>query len=90
MMDIETAIECISQAEIFSEDSAAIDIAVKAMEKQIPQNASKTNAFDDLGAITTGYGCPKCKSEVSALFDNYCSNCGQRLNWNHSGRMKIE
>lgn len=29
------------------------------------------------------YICPKCNSHISSLFhNNYCGNCGQKLDWN--------
>ncbi|MCD8308859.1 MAG: hypothetical protein LUD19_03310 [Clostridia bacterium] len=48
-----------------------------AIQKAIPWAVGVTTA----GGHTTAY-CPKCKAEVEwRKFPNYCSGCGQRLDW---------
>lgn len=47
----------------------AVDI--EALEKQIPQNVIVTE--------TSNQACPICKSNVNW---KYCSNCGQKLDYN--------
>lgn len=48
-----------------------IDVAHKALEKQIPKKPVFMGDYDY---------CPCCKDEVSSAFD-YCAVCGQRLDW---------
>ena len=60
----------------------ACRLAIEALRKQVPRKPNVTDGVDpDDGAITTGFECPVCKIDVSALFDNYCYNCGQALEW---------
>ena len=51
----------------------ALQISVKALEKQIPQKP-KT---DDRYVI---YICPCCNNLIK-LCKNYCEYCGQKLDW---------
>ncbi len=50
---------------------SAYDLAIEALEKQIPKKVIKYN-------YTTDVCCPYCGEVV--LY-SYCRNCGQRLNW---------
>nr|DAR82843.1 MAG TPA: hypothetical protein [Caudoviricetes sp.] len=46
-----------------------IEIATKALEKQIPNKVKE-------------YGiCPKCNHDFGMEKVNYCPHCGQRLDW---------
>ena len=55
----------------------ALELGVKALEKQIPKNPithSNTNRAD----------CPCCGATVRGIknpFGDWCSNCGQKLDW---------
>ena len=55
----------------------ALEIGVKALEKQIPRKPithSNTNIAD----------CPCCGATVRGIknpFGDWCSNCGQKLDW---------
>lgn len=52
------------------------DIAIEALEKQIPK---KPNDYD--GEIKVGF-CPDCDNVVT---DNYyCEHCGQALDWSEN------
>lgn len=59
------------------EQNTAVDAAVEALEKQVPQNVityAKTNRAD----------CPVCGATVRGIDKNWgdwCSKCGQKLNW---------
>lgn len=65
----------------------ANDMAIKALEKQIPK---KPNFEINLGDYTTRFIC-ECGKKIVVKHDsgvmdnhdapNYCPNCGQRLNW---------
>lgn len=55
----------------------AIDIAIKALEKQIPKKP--TNKHKILDVI--GF-CPSCKIRVYYSDQtHYCPKCGQKLDW---------
>lgn len=68
--------------------AAAFEVAIKALEKQIPLRAIpltvKTDCASIGGAIwrkgTTVYECPKCSAIISPMY-NFCFKCGQRLDW---------
>lgn len=53
------------------EEWEALDMAIKALEKQIPKKPI------DL-ANSTYSKCPTCGN---FHFDNYCANCGQKIDW---------
>jgi uncharacterized Zn finger protein (UPF0148 family) len=63
----------------------AMDMAIKALEKQEP----KEPVYNPLrnGLITTAYECPTCKCRrLGHGFDLdkcYCPECGQKLNWKY-------
>ena len=50
--------------------------AAEALEKQIPK---KPIMVKDVAE--TYYICPECEWEVDRFDDNYCSDCGQKLDW---------
>ena len=56
-----------------------IDLAIKALEKQIPK---KPNKFD-------GHYCKRCNSKLARQTDlvkqKYCHHCGQKLDWSEEG-----
>ena len=59
----------------------ALDVAIKALEKQIPKKPSEMQPANKL---TNGYyGCPICKNVVGIddIQDDYCPTCGQKLDW---------
>ena len=71
---------------VTSNDAEAINMAIKALEKQIPM---KPNEYED-----KFYACPVCGNVVHHKWVKYptklmpklvglpyCLNCGQRLNW---------
>lgn len=59
-----------------------MNIAIKALEKQIPKKPFEKEV---IGVSMTGYKhkgqCPKCSSTVLQYKGNYCPNCGQALDW---------
>ena len=61
--------------ETFDEIEEAYDIAIEALEKQIPKkpDIEKFWGYDDLM-------CPNCKG-YKIRKPNYCSSCGQHLDW---------
>lgn len=74
-MTEELAIEYIENHGYISDDVK--DMAIKALEKQI---ARKPITYND----TNRADCPICKATVRAIkepFGNWCSICGQKLDW---------
>lgn len=62
-------------------DSLALDMAVVALEKQIPKKPHSIT-FSDVGQVEllpVGF-CPNCRFGVEAGM-NYCNYCGQALDW---------
>ena len=57
------------------EHIASIEIAIKSLEKQIPK---KPKERDCIGFDTLV--CPVCKRTLY-LYEPYCDNCGQKLDW---------
>lgn len=57
---------------------AALQMAIKALEKQIPKKP-----FNIEGDYTASYGnCPNCENIVCDNEDyKYCNECGQSLDW---------
>jgi len=73
--------------EVFRADIEALEIAIEALEKQIPMKVTgyktKVKARDiETNEIMT-YDCMRCPSCEKWLSQNYkhCSHCGQRLDW---------
>lgn len=66
-----------------SKNADYIQLAIKALEKQVPMKWVVEEYWDDVI-----YQCPACK-EYWALMEgtpkdneyNYCPNCGQKLDW---------
>ena len=66
----------------------AIDIGIKALEKQIPKKVKeiyKSECIEDIeaygGDALFGY-CPCCNELNSNVWNEfYCGNCGQKLEW---------
>lgn len=57
-------------------EEIAINLAIKALEKQIPKKAIEHK--QKIGFPF--YECPTC-GEIDILWQNYCDNCGQKLDW---------
>ena len=53
----------------------SIDMAIHILEKQIPK---KPKERDCIGFYTLA--CPVCKCALY-LYEPYCDNCGQKLDW---------
>lgn len=69
-----------------NENQKAFEIAIKALERQIPKEPENGNA------------CPVCRTEVKYYYvgensifdlpilvkDRFCTNCGQKIDWSKS------
>ena len=64
-----------SEHKFAEDDYRANEIAIQALEKQIP---NKPKERDHIGFNTLV--CPVCKG-VLYLYEPYCDNCGQKLDW---------
>ena len=65
---------CYSQGN-FGQQKEAFSVAINALEKQIP---NKPKERDHIGFNTLV--CPVCKGALY-LYEPYCDNCGQKLDW---------
>ena len=63
--------------ETYHENIKAFNIAISALEKQIPQKVSVLEMPYEI------YSCPNCYKQHIGR-ENYCSNCGQALDWGES------
>ncbi len=77
-----------------TENAKALDIAIQALEKQIPKKPVHDGCFDSEGMWHEWNGvngrpydlCPNCNTNLCCEMpcDNkpkYCKHCGQRLDW---------
>ena len=61
----------------------SLEMAIEALEKQIAKSPNIWgDGYSDGELVYDMYNCPTCgKSyEIDDTYD-YCSNCGQKLNW---------
>lgn len=72
---LERDLNCLKQNKALPDSIEAMEIAIKALEKQI---AKKHKERDCIGFNTLV--CPVCKDPLY-LFEPYCDNCGQKLDW---------
>ena len=77
--EIQSAIDLIIQTAV-DVDPWAVEIAVEAMEKQIPKKA--------VGEHYAHMRCPSCNHRIpsgggssSKRRDNWCNYCGQAIDW---------
>ena len=63
----------------------AVNIASKALEKQIPEEPDyEGDGYDDNGElIYDTWICRNCEQDYEVDYDHYdyCPNCGQRIKW---------
>ena len=66
-------------AEDYKSRFASVNLAISALEKQIPKKVKQYN--DKSIFIYEGvFYCPSCQEDVS-MDDIYCCQCGQSLDW---------
>ena len=53
----------------------ALKMAIKALEKQIPKKVNKEtkDSYDNV--------IPRCPSCLKMFVEDYCSKCGQKIDW---------
>lgn len=61
----------------------ALELAVKALEKQTPMKPNNIKSIFDFSGryYTTKGNCPVCNRERLCKSDFYCNKCGQKLDW---------
>lgn len=85
-MTEQKAIETIQYASAFNSDNSpltkALDVAIQALEKQIPKKPSyEGDGYADGHLVYDTWICPCCEKNYEVGYDNYdyCPNCGQRI-----------
>ena len=65
-------------------DDKDIDLITSIVEKEIPKKPeSESESFvgeDNVKITVTVFFCPNCRDRIGHR-DNYCTNCGQRIDW---------
>lgn len=66
-------------------DYTTIDIAIKAVEKQVPKKPTRIKDIKDFSGRHYCFKgeCPKCGNTVGEP-ELYCYHCGQKLDWDIS------
>ena len=70
--------------QLTSDDFEWLELAIEALEKQIPKKPKK---YSDIGAVGelryTLYKCPNCgvKNINDDIYYKHCPSCGQALKW---------
>jgi hypothetical protein len=65
----------------------SIDMAIKALKKQIPKKPRKTDSYRGMLIRVYAYECPTCGNACLEKYMNerqnttFCWNCGQKLDW---------
>lgn len=64
-------------------DSWAVEIAVDAMEKQIPKELiAEGDGYADGSVVYDSFYCPSCDYHMEDYeVKNFCPNCGQKICW---------
>ena len=86
-MDIEKAIDCLkADKEYLTDmkicDGEEMDVAIKALEKQIPKKPNiEGDGYADGQLVYDTWICPCCENHYEIDYDNYdyCPNCGQHI-----------
>ena len=72
----------------FTEDDyKANEMAIQALEKQIPKKPRKTDSYRCVLKRVYAYVCPTCGNACLEKYMNerqntmFCWNCGQKLDW---------
>ena len=72
---------CAERCEGYQNDDTCknceINVAIKAIDKQIPKKPKIHREFEVLGMIHEIYLCPSCGAMLDT--EDYCTNCGQAI-----------
>jgi rubrerythrin len=72
----------------------ARDLAIKALEKQIPRKPRKTDSYRGVLKRVYAYVCPTCGNACLEKYMNerqnttFCWDCGQKLDWSEESEEK--
>ena len=83
---LERDLSCLKQNKALPDSIEAIDMAIKALEKQIPKKPEyEGDGYAD-GKLVYDYAkCPICGHDFEYGINDwgceYCSDCGQKLDW---------
>ena len=84
-MTIEEAIEQLklNKPSAYSELRNSIDMAIDALENQIPKKPYDVDEREENDFYYLGFMCPSCNKAIvgQPYRPNYCKHCGQALNW---------
>ena len=73
--------DCAERCEGYQNDDTCknceINVAIKAIDKQIPKKPKIHREFEVLGMIHEIYLCPSCGAMLDT--EDYCTNCGQAI-----------
>lgn len=58
----------------------SLNMAIKALEKQIPKKPD-IHPCEENGVYATLTCCPTCGDIVEVEYNKCCGNCGQKLGW---------
>ena len=86
-MDVEKVIDCLqADKEYLTDmkicDGEEMDVAIKALEKQIPKKPNiEGDGYADGQLVYDTWICPCCENHYEIDYDNYdyCPNCGQHI-----------
>ena len=56
-----------------------LEIAINALEKQIPKKPKEIIVID-----RKSFACPRCNEILHSYLQSYCADCGQALDWSDS------
>lgn len=65
----------------------ALDVAIQALEKQMPKKPRKTDSYRGVLKRVYAYACPTCHNVCLEKYMNerqnttFCWDCGQHLDW---------
>lgn len=68
---------------IFNQFISAFDIAIEALEKQIPKKVDEYKVFEDGAFYNIDFVCPACgRAVIGQPYEpDFCKHCGQALDW---------
>ena len=72
------------EGDIWEKDIEALNMAISALEKQIPKKPNVWgDGYADGNLVYDMYNCPNCEKIYEIDYEEYdcCPNCGQAIDW---------